>query len=237
MNKYLVDAHTHTLASGHAYSTITEMITAARARELKLLAITEHGPRMPGSCHDFYFDNLKVLRRHYDDLEVMFGVEANILDFDGRLDIPDEKARRLDLVIASLHIPCITPGSMEDNTRAYLNVMKNPLVSIIGHPDDSRYPVDYERLVPAARNAGVLIEINNSSLSPNSFRPNTHENDIHLLTLCKEYHVPVILNSDAHVADDVGNFTYALPLLKETGFPNELVINTQAESLKEYIRR
>lgn len=39
-----LDTHTHTLASGHAYNTINEMIQAAADRNLKLLAITEHAP-------------------------------------------------------------------------------------------------------------------------------------------------------------------------------------------------
>ena len=52
-----------------------------------------------------------------------------------------------DVVIASLHIPCIKPGSIEQNTNALIKAMDNPYVNIIGHPDDSRYPVDYEKLV------------------------------------------------------------------------------------------
>ena len=52
-----LDTHTHTLASGHAYNTIREMIEAAAAKGLKLLALTEHAPAMPGSCGDYYFYN------------------------------------------------------------------------------------------------------------------------------------------------------------------------------------
>ena len=58
-----------------AYSTITEMIDAAVDKGLKLLAITEHAPAMPGSCKDFYFYNLKILPRFQKGLEIMFGVE------------------------------------------------------------------------------------------------------------------------------------------------------------------
>ena len=50
--KYLLDAHTHTLASGHAYSTMTEMVEAAAEKKLAVLGITEHAPLMPGSCKD-----------------------------------------------------------------------------------------------------------------------------------------------------------------------------------------
>ena len=45
--QYVLDSHTHTLASGHAYNTITEMAQAAADKGLSLLAITEHGPAMP----------------------------------------------------------------------------------------------------------------------------------------------------------------------------------------------
>ena len=40
--EYILDLHTHTIASGHAYSTIREMAQAASEKGLKLLGITEH---------------------------------------------------------------------------------------------------------------------------------------------------------------------------------------------------
>ena len=45
----LVDVHTHTIASGHAYNTMMEMIRAAQEKELEVFGITEHAPQMPGS--------------------------------------------------------------------------------------------------------------------------------------------------------------------------------------------
>ena len=57
----VIDMHTHTLASGHAYNTIREMTYAAKIKGLELLGITEHAPQMPGSCHEFYFSNLSIL--------------------------------------------------------------------------------------------------------------------------------------------------------------------------------
>ena len=41
--------------------------------------------------------------------------------------------------------------------------MENHYVNIIGLPDDSRYPVDYEKLVKAAKEKHVLLELNNTS--------------------------------------------------------------------------
>ena len=59
--RYLIDTHTHTIASGHAYNTIDEMTRKANSIGLENLAITEHTPKMPGSCNMLYFTNLKVL--------------------------------------------------------------------------------------------------------------------------------------------------------------------------------
>ena len=82
----------------------------------------EHAPAMPGSCKDFYFYNLKILPRFQKGLELMFGVELNIMDYTGRVDLPERYMDCTDLRIASLHPPCITPGSIEENTAAMLGL-------------------------------------------------------------------------------------------------------------------
>lgn len=233
--EFLIDTHTHTLASGHAYSTMSEMIQAAKDKGLKYLGITEHAPKMPGTCHIFYFENLKVVPRQYGDLTLLLGAEANILDTDGTLDLYDELLDRLDIIIASLHNPCYQKGTATDNTNAYLGAMKNPKVAIIGHPDDGRIPVDYEVLVREAKKHHVAIEVNNSSLSPNSFRPNARENVMTYLSLCKEEGVPIIYGSDAHVCYDVANFSFAKEVTDAVAFPKELIINYNQNLIDEYI--
>lgn len=55
----VLDLHTHTIVSGHAYCTLREMAKAASEKGLELLGITEHAPKMPGTCHKFYFENLR----------------------------------------------------------------------------------------------------------------------------------------------------------------------------------
>ena len=232
----LLDTHTHTLASGHAYNTINEMIQAAADRGLKLLALTEHAPAMPGSCGDFYFYNLKILPRMQKGIEVMFGVELNIMDYTGRIDLPERYIESTDLRIASLHIPCIKPGSVEENTDALVGAIRNPYVDIIGHPDDSRYPLDYERLVAEAKTYGKIIELNNNSLSPLNARANAKENDRVLLKLCAKYRVPVVMGSDSHADFMVGVFDDALELVEETGFPKELILNDSVEKFKYYLQ-
>lgn len=235
--KYILDSHTHTVASGHAYSTVHEMAREAAEKGLKLLGITDHSMNMPGTCGEFHFANLKVLPRELYGIEVMFGTELNIMDFNGTVDMSERLLKRMDVVIASLHVPCITAGSVEQNTQAYLKVMENPYVNIIGHPDDSRYPVDYEALVQAAKEREVLLELNNSSLAPYASREAGKENDLILMNLCKKYETPIILGSDAHTQEDVGNFQYLEPLLEEVQFPEELIVNRSVEVYKKYINR
>ena len=235
--KNILDSHTHTLASGHAYNTIDEMIQTAAYKGLELLGITEHGMAMPGTCHEFYFMNLRVLPRKKHGIEVMYGVEANIMDMDGKLDMRKGLLEKMDVVIASMHIPCLKPGTQEENTRAAINAMKNPYVNILGHPDDARYPLDYEAVVLAAKEYEVLLELNNGSLNPEGARKDPRPNDICMLEWCKKYQVPVILNSDAHWAEDIGNTDLSGVLLKEVEFPEHLIVNRSVEEYKKYINR
>ncbi|MCI8483453.1 MAG: phosphatase [Lachnospiraceae bacterium] len=230
-----MDLHTHTIASGHAYNTRNEMIQAAAAKELEIYAITEHGPAMPGSCASMYFMNFRVLPRKYEQMTVLYGAEINVLDHEGHVDLPESILKELDLALAGIHLPCYTSGSMKENTSAYVGVMKNPYVNIIAHPDDERFPIDYETLVKAAKEYHVILEVNNASLSPKSFRGNPKEKYKEMLELCVKYQVPIVMDSDAHVDVMVGNHVYAQEMLKLTGFPEELIMNYHCEKLKEYI--
>lgn len=235
--KNILDSHAHTLASGHAYNTIYEMVRAAADKGLELLALTEHAMKMPGTCHEFYFLNLKVLPRTMCGIEVFFGVEANIMDYEGTLDMRQGLLERMDVVIASLHTPCLKPGTKEQNTSAILKAMENPAVNIIGHPDDSRYPVDYEALVLGAKEHHVLLELNNSSLNPLGARQDPLPNDILMLELCRKHEVPIIMNSDAHCAEDVGNHSFTDVLIAELDFPEHLIVNRSVEEYKKFINR
>ena len=161
--RYEADTHAHTTASGHAYSSVREMMQAAGRKGLKVLALTEHAMAMPGTCHEFYFSNYKVVPREWDGVRLLAGAEANIMDYKGRLDMPEEYLKRMDLVIASLHTPCLKPGSREENTAALLGVMDNPYVDILGHPGTPFFEVDIEAVVREAARLNKLIEINSHS--------------------------------------------------------------------------
>ncbi len=229
------DLHTHTIASGHAYSTRKEMIAAAAEKNLEVYAITEHAPAMPGSCHSMYFMNYRALPRKHGDMTVLYGVELNILDTAGNVDLPESILKEMDLTLASIHVPCFCSGSRQENTNAYIGAMKNPYINLIAHPDDARFPIDYEQLVKAAKEYHVILEVNNASLAPGSFRGNPREAYYEMLELCMRYEVPVAMDSDAHVDTMVGEHGYAREVLQKVGFTEELVVNEHPEILKDYI--
>ena len=233
----VMDLHTHTVASGHAYCTLREMARAASDKGLELLGITEHAPKMPGTCHKFYFQNIKVVPREMYGIQLLLGSEVNILDAAGTVDLEQKTLEKLDVVIASLHVPCIRPGSRQENTEAYLNAMKNPCVNLIGHPDDGRYEVDYEALVQGAREYGKVLELNNHSMDPDCNRENAVENDTIMLEYCKKYRVPVVMDSDAHFDLLIGEFDLARDLLTKLDFPEELVLNRSVDAVKKYVNR
>ena len=232
--KFELDVHTHTIASGHAYGTITEMARAASKKGLKILGITEHAHNMPGTCDDLYFVNLRVVPREMYGVKLMLGAELNIMDYEGTIDLPDRILERLDLRIASIHGNLYPIGTRQQNTAAVINAMKNPKIDIIGHPDDSNCPLDYEQLVQASREYHTLLEINNNSLrSPT--RKNVKEHILSILKMCEKYEGPVIMNSDAHYMTDVANADHSMPAVQEAGFPRELILNYYAERFEAYI--
>lgn len=234
--KFLIDTHSHTIASGHAYSTINEMILAASKKGLKLLCITDHTPNMPGAAHEIYFRNFKVIDRFLHGVEVFMGAELNLIDYEGGVDLPVKVLRRLDVCIASFHTICLKSGTLEENTNTFLKVMDNPYVNIIGHPENGSVPINFEAIVEKAKNTNTLIEVNNSSLKPNSSRTNTHENLKKLLETCKKIGAFITIGSDSHFYTQVGENELAIKLINEVNFPHELIINTNVQKFKEFIQ-
>mgnify|MGYP000184654844 FL=1 len=57
-------------------------------------------------------------------VEMLFGVELNILNQDGEVDMEENLLKKMDIVIASMHIPCFKSGTKEENTQTYLKVMR-----------------------------------------------------------------------------------------------------------------
>lgn len=232
-----LDMHTHTLASGHAFSTLQEMAQAASDKGLKLLGITEHTPGIPGTCDLIYFRNLHVVPRQMYGIELMLGAEINILDKDGNIDADETLMKLLDLRIAGIHSLCYEPGTREENTQGMIRVIRHPYIQIISHPGDGTAQLDFEPIVLASKEWGTLLEINNSSLKPTRNKVDARDNNLEILRLCKQYEVPVILGSDAHISFDIANYGYLYPLLQETEFPETLIVNRSVEVFRNHLKR
>lgn len=228
----VADLHCHTTASVHAYSSLRENINAALQKNLQVLAITDHGTGCADSPSLNYFDNLTSLPGQVSGLRLLRGVEANIMDYEGNLDMPGWVLKKLDLVIASFHTACTDPGSVEEHTRAYLEVARNPQVHIIGHSGSAEYVYDYEKVIPVFKEYHKVVEINAHTFI---CREKSIENCKKIAGLCKKYRVPVAVNSDAHSEFEVGTCDRAFAMLEEMQFSEELIVNTSMERTKKYL--
>jgi putative hydrolase len=234
MRKMVVDTHIHTIASGHAYSTLIENCAEAGEKGMKLIAITDHGPAMPGGPHAIYFANQKVIPRVVHGVEVLRGLEANIIDFEGNIDMEEKRLHGLELVIASLHEICIKPGSVREHTNALIGAMKNKYVDIIGHPGNPAFSIDIDEVLDAALEYNVLIEINNSSLGVS--RPGSKDVCKVIARKAAEKGNRIALGSDAHICYSIGEFKEAEEIIKAAGIKDENVINIHEDRLKEFLR-
>ena len=224
----------HTLVSGHAFGTIREMAADAAEKKLQLIGITEHGPGLPGACDPIYYLNFRSAPRKLYGVEILYGCEVNICD-GGKLSLGRRYLDALDYAIAGIHGFCYEDAGIVENTDNVIACMKDPKIRFISHPDDSRYPLDFTALVQGAKEYGVALEVNNSSLSPISFRPGCMENYKIMLPLCMEYGVPMMVDSDAHDPAAVGEFTLARRLLEEIGFDESLILNNDITKVKDFL--
>ena len=229
-----LDVHTHTIASGHAYGTLREMAAAAAERGLKLLGSSDHAPGIPGTCDPLYFRNLEVIPKVLSGVEIAQGCEINILN-GGLLSLDHKTMGLLDYRIAGIHPICYTVGDVEQNTLDTVRAIRSGLLDAVVHPDDGAIPLDYRRVVEAARDCHTLLELNNNAVRSGDRRKNGLENYRTMLSLCSALEVPILISSDAHDPSDVGNFSAALEFLSTVDFPEELIINTSVARFRAFV--
>ena len=237
MKPLIADLHMHTVMSGHAFGTIREMAAEAAARGLKLIGTTEHGPGIPGTCNPIYFLNVCDAPRNLYGVEMLYGSEVNILD-SGKLDLKPRYIECLDYVVAGIHGLCYTDQGKVRNTDNVIRAMaSHPKVRFISHPDSDSYPMDYKALVEGAKEYGVALEVNNSSIRKPSLRPGCIENYSTMVPLCMEYGVPIVINTDSHDPSAVGDFSLATEMLEKIGVNDDLILNNDLEKLKKFLFR
>jgi len=233
--KFVADLHIHTISSGHAYSTVMENARAAADKGLEMIAMTDHGPAMPGGPHAYHFGNLKVIPDELFGVRILKGVEANVIDRAGNLDLDDDRLALLDIVLAGLHQICTPHGSVAENTQAMINAIKNPWVDIIVHPGNPDYLIDAQAVVQAAVKYDVAVELNNSSLKLS--RTGSKPYCENIVCLAKQYGAKIIVGTDSHFSLAIGDFSQAIELLKKYDISPNAVLNTSVASIKSHLGR
>lgn len=236
--RLLADLHTHTLASGHAYSTFTENAQAARLKGLELIAITDHGPTVPQGAHPWYFWNLKVAPSVLDGVRVLKGCEANIsATSENGLDLPDDVIDMLDIVGVGFHPTTVFDRpDRRRNTQALVRAMANPYVDMVTHPgNDHEFPLDLDAIVAAAVEYRVILELNDHSFAPSSSRAGSAERETEFAAAALAAGAPVAIGSDAHYALHVGRFDAAVEAAERIGFAEENLVNRDAASALAFL--
>ena len=232
--KLVIDLHTHTIASGHAYGTVEENALAAKQKGLVGLGISDHAPGVDPRTDPLSFSALCEVPRKIHGINIYYGVENNVTN-EGNMTLDESLLAKLDYCIVGIHGTCYQPKSAEENTDNLLKCMAHPKTFFVSHPDDGYFPLDYERLVLGAKEYGVALEVNSSHIK-NPWRMRTLENIRIYVPLCMKYRVPIFVGSDAHEPSQVGEFSEAVAMLDEMGFDEDLIINNDEEKFRSFIR-
>lgn len=233
-NKLVLDIHTHTIASGHAYGTIRENALGAKEKGLTGLGVSDHAPNSSDTSEAFYFGNLHAVPRVLYGVNIYYGVENNLLK-DGSMALNDMFLSLLDYNIVGIHGgPCYEDLGIVKNTDNLIKSMQNPKTFFVSHPDDGWFPLDYESIVQAAKEYGVALEVNSAHVK-RPWRRNCLQNIHTYVDLCLKHRTNIFVGSDAHDPSRIGDFDAAEALLDEIGFDEELIINNSEEKFRKFI--
>ncbi len=234
-----IDLHTHTIASIHAFSTIKEMADEAAKRGMKVLGITDHGPSVEDSPTLNYFNVGMKLPKKINGMRILFGVEANILDRSGKLDMEDEMLEKMDVVITGIHNEaegCVDLG-IKKNTEAIINAMKNPHIDIISHPYDfdSGYKTDVEKIAQAACDMNKIVEVSSKYFYFESPRYKKGREGIKkVVDVFKKNNQKLLITSDAHSAFEVGRDIPEKDK-KILGLTEDNILNNDVDAVLKYL--
>jgi len=233
-----VDLHTHTISSGHAFSTINENAQAASEKGIKLLAVTDHGPAVLGSLvNPYFFDCKNRTPQIIHGVRVLFGVEANIINADGDLDLSEELLNKLDFVAVGFHADCgYVEQGIEKDTEVLIKVMQKPYVKIIVHPYNNKIAIDMEKVALASITNNVLLEINASYFYRNYIkREGCWERLTTMIRIFKENNQKMIIGSDAHHSSEVGRFEEVIARFAELGITEDDVFNNDVAGVLKFL--
>lgn len=232
------DLHMHTTATDGTAS-IREMIEAARERQLKFIAITDHSKRvtmangLDAARLRAHWQEIRQIREEYSDITVLCGIECDILE-DARLDLPDDVLAEADWVIAVLHYGLKQP--QKQIMERLLHAVRNPHVDAIGHPSGrivGRRPgadIHFPDLFKAAADHGVLMEIN-------AHPSRLDLDDIQAAAAAYDYGIPIVINTDAHSTSGLDVMQYGVDQARRAGLEKQHIANAGSfESLSRLLR-
>ena len=221
------DLHMHTTATDGTAS-IEDMAAAARERGLDYIAITDHSKRVTmanGLDADRLRDHWKEIhqaRSRVSGIEILCGIECDILE-DATLDLPDDVLAEADWVIAVLHYGLKQPR--ERIQKRLLNAIRNPYVSVIGHPTGrliGRRPgadMSFPEILKAAADHGVMMEIN-------AHPSRLDLDDLHTAA-ARDHGIPIVISTDAHSTSGLDVMHYGVDQARRAGLEKEHVANTR----------
>jgi len=208
------------------------MVQQAQNLGISLLAITNHGPATPDGAHPWHFANLCCVPRKIGDVYVLRGAEANLINYNGTVDIPEHVLRRLDWVIASIHAPSLVAGTEDDHTNTYIKALENPLIDMIAHSGSPSYSYDIDAVLETAKRYDKVIEINNNTFR---IRKKNVENCFRIAKRCAELKVRIAITTDAHSLYELGNTENAWELAMQAGVSEDQIVNLNAERFLTYL--
>lgn len=241
--KVFADYHTHTIYS-HGKGTIRENVEAAIKCGLREIAISDHGPGHMGfgvNKKNLYKmkNEIEILKKEYNDIKIIMGLEANIISYDGDIDVDDEILDIIDILLVGFHFGA-RPISIKDaynmfglnyigkfnnkvhervrylNTKALINAINRYDIFLITHPGD-KVSIDTRELAKVASRENTALEINSS----HGFLSTEY------IKIALEEKAKFIISSDAHKPDDIGNFANALERVREVGLSTDMILNAE----------
>lgn len=235
------DYHTHTKYS-HGKGQIIDNARKAKEIGLKEIGISDHGFSHP--AFGLTKRKIPKMRLECDEatkdtgVKVLLGIESNIIGTDGSVDLKREMFDTFDIFLAGIHkfvlykfktafslfLPNffsskfnrknISERLIKENTKTFINVIKNNPVDIITHLNYCCY-ADAVEVAKAAADYGTFIELNSKK---------THLSDEELYKML-ETGVNFVINSDAHSPDRVGEISLVENLLERIKIPENRIMN------------
>ncbi|MGM0853365.1 MAG: DNA polymerase/3'-5' exonuclease PolX [Bacillota bacterium] len=232
------DLHMHTTWSDGAFS-IEEMVEACRAKGYQYMAITDHSQYLRvanGLTTERLLkqiDEIKEINKKYDDIEILSGIEMDILP-DGTLDYEDDILEKVDLVIASIHSSF--SQTQEKIMERLTTALKSAHVDIIAHPTGriigrrEGYDVDMDLLIELAKETDTALELNAN--------PNRLDLSAENIRKAQEQNVKLVINTDAHSIDHLEFMKVGIGTARKGWIKKDSVINTwDKKELIKFIKR